>query len=285
MKATTKLKDQARFHEQREEWEKAAELYLQVLRAGEESEGDVELPLFNRVGDLYLRLGRPMEAVRYFEEAADRYAEAGLYNSAIALCNKALRQVPEQLELYRKLGQFYAQQGFLPEARRWYLDFTEWQIKAGELEAALAALAQFAEITNSAEARELYGRKLAEHGRAESAVEELGRAYRLRVAAGEDGPAEAVRAEVEQIDAAAAARLAAEPAPPPATESTAPSAPLDADFTGIQLESAADAAGLATGGPPAPVEEDVAGDDSLGVEPMTMHFESNLEELKLQGAL
>jgi tetratricopeptide (TPR) repeat protein len=95
MKAITRLKTQARLHEQREEWEKAAQLYLQALAAGEEAAEDQDLSLYNRVGDLYLRLRRPNEAIQYFQEAADRYAAAGLYNNAIALCHKALRQAPE----------------------------------------------------------------------------------------------------------------------------------------------------------------------------------------------
>ena len=87
MKSISKLKDEARRHEQREEWEKAIQAYLQVLRTADEGETEVELPLYNRVGDLFVRLGKPQEAVRHYEQAADRYAEAGLYNNAIALCN------------------------------------------------------------------------------------------------------------------------------------------------------------------------------------------------------
>jgi hypothetical protein len=85
MKSVTKLKDEARKHEQKEEWEKAIHAYLSVLRTGEEGEGELDLPLYNRVGDLYLRVSKPNDAVRYYEQAADRYAEAGLYNNAIAL--------------------------------------------------------------------------------------------------------------------------------------------------------------------------------------------------------
>ena len=102
MKAIAKLKDDARKHEQKEEWEKAIQAYLQVLKLGEQGDGaELDLPLYNRVGDLYVRLGRPTEAVIYYEQAADRYAEAGLYNNAIALCNKALRYDNARLELLR----------------------------------------------------------------------------------------------------------------------------------------------------------------------------------------
>src|SRR5690606_39288948 len=117
MKPIVKLKDQARLHEQREEWEQAIQLYLQVLRAGDEREGETELALYNRVGDLYLRLGRVEEAVRYYEQAADRYADSGFYNNAIALCSKALRSMPGRSELYLRLGRLCATQGFKVDAR------------------------------------------------------------------------------------------------------------------------------------------------------------------------
>jgi len=98
-KAIAKLKDQARIFEQREDWDEAISAYQQVLRAADEDQQVGELPLYNRVGDLYLRAGRPNDAVRYYEQAADRYGEAGLYNNAIALCNKALRYAPHRLDL------------------------------------------------------------------------------------------------------------------------------------------------------------------------------------------
>ena len=97
-------------------------------------EGELDLPLYNRVGDLYLRLSKPNDAVRYYVQAADRYADAGLYNNAIALCNKAMRYVPQQLDLLRKLGQFSASQGFLTDARRYFLEYAEKKFAGGEVD-------------------------------------------------------------------------------------------------------------------------------------------------------
>jgi tetratricopeptide (TPR) repeat protein len=130
MKSIAKLKDDARKYEQKEEWDKAIQAYLQVLQIGEQGDGaELDLPLYNRVGDLYVRIGRQPDAVKYYEQAADRYAEAGLFNNAIALCNKALRYDNNRLELLRKLGSFSASQGFYTDARRWYLEFVEKSIR------------------------------------------------------------------------------------------------------------------------------------------------------------
>jgi tetratricopeptide (TPR) repeat protein len=199
MKSATKLKDEARKHEQREEWDRAIQLYLQVLRGEEDAVGESELPLYNRIGDLYVRQGRPTDAVKYYEQAADRYAEAGLYNNAIALCNKALRYQPARLSLFRKLGEFCAHQGFLTDARRWYLEFADRMFKQGDLTEAFGALDDFANISDDPDARLHLGRRLEAHERSEEALEEFRRAYAWYVTAGQDEAAETVRAEVLEL--------------------------------------------------------------------------------------
>ncbi|MEX0893173.1 MAG: tetratricopeptide repeat protein [Gemmatimonadota bacterium] len=200
MKSVTKLKDQARKHEQKEEWQKAIDAYLQVLKTGDEGDAEVELPLYNRVGDLYVRMGRPDDAVKYYEQAADQYAEAGLFNNAIALCNKALRYVPDRVDVLRKLGEFSASQGFLTDARRWFLEYAEKMSKAGQVDAAFAALEQFAETSEDPAVRELLADRLEAHDRIAEAVTELQRAYGMRAAAGEAEAAETLKARILELD-------------------------------------------------------------------------------------
>lgn len=211
MKSATKLKDEARKHEQREEWERAIQLYLRVL--GDDEEGtDTDLPLYNRVGDLYVRLGRPNDAVTYYEQAADRYAEAGLFNNAIALCNKALRYQPNRLVVFRKLGQFCAQQGFLTDARRWYLEYADRMFRQHELDEAFSALADFAEISEDPDVRVHLARKLHEHGREDEALREFHRAWRGLQDAGRGAAADALQDDVRQLlpDAPPLSELAVE---------------------------------------------------------------------------
>jgi len=199
MSSLSKLKDEARRHEQREEWEKAIHLYLRVLTAAKEGDAELELPLYNRVGDLYVRLGRAADAVGYYEEAADRYAEAGLYNNAIALCNKALRYAPNRLDIFRKLGRYCALQGFLTDARHWFLQYAERRFSQGEIDEAFDALDDFASIVDDADTRELLGRQLSVHGRSDDALREFRRAYGLRVRAGDEAGAAELREEVLRL--------------------------------------------------------------------------------------
>ncbi|MGH7501414.1 MAG: tetratricopeptide repeat protein [Longimicrobiales bacterium] len=198
MKGSAKLKDHARGHEQREEWEAAIDIYLRVLKDSDDRDV-ADLPLYNRVGDLYLRLGRSDDAVRYYEQAAAQYAEAELYNNAIALCNKALRYAPSRLDLLRRLGVYSASQGFLTDARHWFLEFAERAFRKGEMDAAFGSLEEFARISEEAEIRELLARKLQAHGRQDDAVKEFRRAYRMRVRASELDAAEALRQEVLEL--------------------------------------------------------------------------------------
>jgi tetratricopeptide (TPR) repeat protein len=288
MKPISKIKDEARRHEQREEWEQAARLYLEALRSGDEGEGEVELPLYNRVGDLYVRMGRADEAVQFYEQAADRYAEAGLYNNAIALCNKALRYQPARLELLRKLGQFSASQGFVVDARRYFLDYAERQFSAGAVDDALSALEDFANVAEDGEIRELLGRRLQTHGRTADAVHELGRAYILFTQEGNHDRAETALAAVRELNPSAAEAL--EPSsmaePPqddnaddddeelawsePAWADSAESAELE-DDAGLELESAgafdASAHDAVEAGPPEGFESTFLAADDLDDSP------------------
>jgi tetratricopeptide (TPR) repeat protein len=199
MTQVSKLKDEARRHEQQEDWDRAIQLYLRVLRGAEDGQNEIELPLYNRVGDLYLRLGRPDDAVTYYEQAADRYAEAGLHNNAIALCNKALRYAPDRLALVRKLGRFCALQGFVTDARRWYLTYAERMFAQGSAEEALGALEDFANISDEADVRELLARHLHAHGKVEQALTEYRRALGIRLMGGDTAGAEVLRAEVLEL--------------------------------------------------------------------------------------
>jgi tetratricopeptide (TPR) repeat protein len=198
VKSIARLKDEARRDEQAGDWAKAISAYEQIIGSAD-GEPDAELPLYNRVGDLYVRIGRPDKAVPYYEDAANRYAEAGLYNNAMALCNKALRYVPEKAELFRRLGQLCAAQGFMTDARRWYREFADSMIRQDSPDEAFRALEEFAATSNDASDRATLGRLLHENGRTDDAVAQLARAHGQLLRAGEVELAESLRSEILTI--------------------------------------------------------------------------------------
>src|SRR3712207_3003612 len=100
----TALKKKAAEFEQKKQFEKAIQVYILILNGLGSKVEEVDLALFNRVGDLLLRQGNVADALDYYERAVDRYAEGGFFNNAIALCNKILRHSPGRATVYYKLG-------------------------------------------------------------------------------------------------------------------------------------------------------------------------------------
>src|SRR5512135_3551477 len=127
-----KFKDRAKKFEAKEQWAKAIEEYvglIEEMEAAPDSEAD--LSIYNRVGDLYQKVGQGSNAIVYYERAVDKYHEIGLANNAIALCNKVLRIAPGRSGVYLKLGMLFASKGFAAEAKTNLLEYADRMQKAG----------------------------------------------------------------------------------------------------------------------------------------------------------
>ena len=141
-----KLKDTARKYEQKEDWRRAIDVYLKAIQEFESGkEPHPDLSLYNRVGDLYMKVNDPAAAVRSYERAADLYTEQGFLNNAIALCGKILRVNPGRVQTYYKLAQIHARKNMLLEAKRNLIEYLERMNHAGELDAAFEAVKVFAD--------------------------------------------------------------------------------------------------------------------------------------------
>src|SRR5256886_236850 len=144
----------------------AIEVWLEALKAQEdEGEPNPDLSIFNRVGDLYLKVKDPAQAADYYDRAVDKYAELGFHNNAIAMCNKVLRNAPARQTTYLKLAKLYAAKGFMAEAKQHFLEYAERMQKAGKIQQAFAALKEFADISpESAHLREMLEEHLRMYG-------------------------------------------------------------------------------------------------------------------------
>ena len=141
-----KLKDTARKYEQKEDWRRAIDVYLKAIQEFESGkEPHPDLSLYNRVGDLYMKVNDPAAAVRSYERAADLYTEQGFLNNAIAFCGKILRVNPGRVQTYYKLAQIHARKNMLLEAKRNLIEYLERMNHAGELDAAFEAVKVFAD--------------------------------------------------------------------------------------------------------------------------------------------
>src|SRR6058998_3203373 len=160
MSKLEKLKDKAKGLEARDP-RGAIEAWLEVLKTQEEEgEPNPDLSVFNRIGDLHLKVKDPAQAADYYDEAVDRYAELGFHNNAIAMCNKVLRNAPARQTTYLKLAKLYAAKGFIAEAKQNFVEYAERMQRGGKIQQAFAALREFTDISpESAHLREM----LAEH--------------------------------------------------------------------------------------------------------------------------
>src|ERR1043166_4892129 len=146
MSNVAKLKKQAAEFELKKQFDKALAVYVKLLESFDQHAAELDVALFNRVGDLMLRNGNVADAVDYYEQAVDRYADTGFFNNAIALCNKILRHSPGRSSVYYKLGKISAQKGFKSEAKVNFLEYADRMQQAGRVDEAFRALNEFADL-------------------------------------------------------------------------------------------------------------------------------------------
>jgi len=141
-----KLKETARKYEQKEDWRRAIEVYLQAIREFESGHDPVpDLSVYNRVGDLYLKANESGAAVQAYERAADLYGDQGFYNNAIALCGKILRVNPGRTQTYLKLAHLQARKNVVIEAKKNLLEYLDRMHAQGQLDEAFKAVTAFAD--------------------------------------------------------------------------------------------------------------------------------------------
>lgn len=162
---------------------------------------DAELPLYNKVGDLYLKLNKGAEAADMYEKAVKRYIESGLENNAIALCNKILRTAPGRTHIYLKLAQLMVQRGLLAEAKQHFVEYADRMQKAGRVDEAFRALKELADLTPNNEAlRVMLAEQLKAAARTDEAREQLAKLYHEAEATGDQTRKRATMSKIQAID-------------------------------------------------------------------------------------
>jgi tetratricopeptide (TPR) repeat protein len=201
-----KLKDTARKLEQKEDWRKAIDVYLKAIQQAESgSETSPDLSLYNRVGDLYLRINDTAEAVRSYERAVDLYADQGFFNNAIALCGKILRVNPGRTQTYLKLCQLHARKNVVSEAKRNLIEFLERMNALGQLDQAFQAVKLFADqFSGSQEIRSMLVDLLRATSRGDEAREQLEKMAVDLEAAGDKNGARKTRERLHGLETEAA---------------------------------------------------------------------------------
>jgi tetratricopeptide (TPR) repeat protein len=204
-----RLKRRAAELEQKRQFDKAIECYVQFLETSGSELADEDIALYNRVGDLLARQGDQSGALAYYEKAVDLYAERGYLSSAIALCNKILRQSPGRVPVYYKLGRINARKGFRSDARKNFLEYAERMQQAGEVDEAFRALKEYATLyPDDEEMRLLLADLLSRQNRKGEALEQLRELYEKLEAEGRQMEARATVERMRAIDPSAVSYIA-----------------------------------------------------------------------------
>lgn len=141
-----KLKETARRFEQKEEWRRAIEVYQRAI-LDLESQGDPipDPSVYNRVGDLQMKVADHAGAVRSYEHALELYAEQGFLNNAIALGGKILRVDSGRTPTYLRLARLHARKNVVLEVRRHLEEYLARMRRERQLPKAVEALRVFVE--------------------------------------------------------------------------------------------------------------------------------------------
>jgi hypothetical protein len=202
MSATlARLRKRAAELEQKKQFDRALEVYVQILDEGGKDLGDEDVPLFNRVGDMLMRQGSVTEALGYYERAVDMYAERGYLNNAIALCSKILRQSPGRAAVYYKLARISAKKGFKSDARKNFLEYADRMQKLGMADEAFRALKEFASLyPDQDDVRLVLAELLSKENRKGEAIEQLQSLYQKLQSEGRAAEARATIDRMRSID-------------------------------------------------------------------------------------
>jgi tetratricopeptide (TPR) repeat protein len=187
--------------------DKAIAVYVELIAEMEKQPDEIDVTFFNRLGDLLVKQNNVGEAVDYYERAVDHYVEGGFFNNAIALCNKILRSSPGRSTVYYKLGKISAHKGFKADAKQNFLEYADRMQKAGRMDEAFRALAEFADLCpDQTDIRLMLAEQLAKAGKKAEAVEQLQILHEQLVDEGAAGEAQAAADRMKAIDPTAEPR-------------------------------------------------------------------------------
>jgi tetratricopeptide (TPR) repeat protein len=139
-----KLKQDADAAEKKGDFARAIELLKLIVQDNPRDWQNV-----NRIGDLYAKLNKLKEANDQYVKVARYYADDGFFLKAIAVWKKVLRNDPSMLEGSRELGDLYARQGLVAEARQTLGQVYDEYVKKNRMREAEEVLRRLSELDPS----------------------------------------------------------------------------------------------------------------------------------------
>lgn len=118
--------------------------------------------LLNRAGDLHLAQEDRPGALKRYGEAIDAYLKSGEYDSAMAVCRKIIRVVPDVIRTRRTLAWLCIGKGFLEIAREQIDAYVAASRESGLEELAVQQLQLMAQYVDRSDFREFLAERLDE---------------------------------------------------------------------------------------------------------------------------
>jgi tetratricopeptide (TPR) repeat protein len=133
-----------------------------------------DIPIRNKLGELYIKTDQPHEAVREYRVIAKHYDEIGEHSKSIAFHKKILRLNPDDSESIQKIALLLHKKGFTAEAKREYLKLADRLVKKKDNKEAITVYQKLLEIDSEdlkhkASLAELYSKE----GSTDQAIEIL----------------------------------------------------------------------------------------------------------------
>ncbi len=110
------------------EHRKAIALWREYLDATDEDNAGMAL---NAIGDIFVKINRPIEAIDYLFRASRAFEESGFYPKAVAALKKVLKLNPRQNEVHLQLATLAARCDRLGDAVESYLKFAHHLMESG----------------------------------------------------------------------------------------------------------------------------------------------------------
>jgi tetratricopeptide (TPR) repeat protein len=96
--------------------------------------------LYNRVGDLYVKIGKIRDAVDFYLRGIDAFKADNFYRNALGLCKKVLRYDPGNVEINYVIAQLLAELDEKSDAMIYVFSYIERQMAAGNKKEVMKAM-------------------------------------------------------------------------------------------------------------------------------------------------
>jgi tetratricopeptide (TPR) repeat protein len=105
-----------------------------------------DIPIRNKLGELYIRTNQPDEAIREYRVISKHYEEIGEHSKSIAFLKKIIRLDPENYDSIKKMALLLHKKGFTSEAKREYSKLADHLVKKKNIKEAISVYKKLIEI-------------------------------------------------------------------------------------------------------------------------------------------